>query len=394
MATEIIMPKLSDTMTEGQLGAWRKSVGQTVERGEIIAEVETDKAVMELEAFASGILLEQRVQPGQLVPVGTVIGLIGGAGEADTAPQPVAAAQTPGPAAMEPPVSTAVPPEHGAPSGPQAAPIVRRRAAELGIDLASVEGSGPGGRIMLEDLERPGVPAAPRDAQQPSASPPPAGATSRMRSAIARTTSDAWRTIPHFYLTLEIEMEQAEAAVRRLKDDGVAVSLNGVIMTALAQALTAFPALTSAYGEQGVVSRADVHLSFAVALPDGLQMPVIRNAETKGVRDVTAEAKQLAERARQGQLTLEQISGGSFSVSNLGMYGVDSLASIVMPGQGGILGLGMVAERPVVRDGKVVAARTMKATLACDHRIIDGAVAAPFLNEFKRLLEHPAELPA
>ena len=407
MATEITMPKLSDTMTEGQLGAWRKSVGERIERGDIIAEVETDKATMELEAFASGILLEQRIQAGELVPVGSVIGLIGEAGEAPVA-QPLAPDKTQPPTApiavvevVTPPVTAVV---RSASDGVQAAPVVRRHAAELGIDLSHVQGSGPEGRIMLEDLERHVPPLSKGDAGAPVQTPagetaiavqsPEAVPLSRMRSAIARATGDSWRTIPHFYLTREIEMDRAGQVVRGLKGEGVNVTLNALILAAAATALTALPALNAGYGEGGIATYPGVNLAFAVALDDGLQMPVIRGAEGKGVRDLTAESARLAERARQGLLTTVEISGGSFSVSNLGMYGVDSLASIIMPGQAAILGIGAVAERPLARNGAVGVALMMTATLSCDHRIVDGATGAAFLNEFKRLLEHPAELPA
>jgi pyruvate dehydrogenase E2 component (dihydrolipoamide acetyltransferase) len=215
-----------------------------------------------------------------------------------------------------------------------------------------------------------------------------------MRSAIARTTVTAWQNIPHFYLTREIEMEQAGQVIRGLKGEGVNVSLNALILAAAAAALTTFPALNSCYSDGGIVHYPAVNLAFAAALDDGLQMPVIKGAGSKGVRELTTDSARLAEGARQGTLTEDEISGGSFSVSNLGTYGVDSLASIIMPGQAAILGIGTVAERPLARNDAVVAASMMTATLSCDHRIIDGATAAAFLNEFKRLLEHPAELPA
>jgi pyruvate dehydrogenase E2 component (dihydrolipoamide acetyltransferase) len=407
MTTEITMPKLSDTMTEGHLGEWRKSVGERIERGDIIAEVETDKATMDLEAFTSGILLEQRVQAGELVPVGTVIGLIGEAGEV-AAPSAPAVVESRPPVPPKSEVEAVTPPvaafERGAAHSVQAAPIVRRRAAELGLDLTLVQGSGPEGRVMLDDLERHAPPISPLRVD--TRTQPQTGETlattksaetitlSRMRSAIARTTATAWQTIPHFYLTREVEMGRAKQAVQGLKSEGVNVSLNALVLASAATALTAFPALNSCYGEGGIVRYPGVNLAFAVALDDGLQMPVIRGAEKKGVRELTADSARLAERARQGVLKPDEISGGSFSVSNLGMYGVDSLASIIMPGQAAILGIGTAAERPLARDGAVEIALMMTATLSCDHRIIDGTTAAAFLNEFKRLLEHPEELPA
>ena len=411
MSSEIVMPKLSDTMTEGALSAWRKSVGERIERGDIIAEVETDKAIMDLEAFASGILLEQRVGAGELVQVGTVIGLIGEAGEApaprpavvspapavDTSLPPPAAVAEAAPVIPGPKAAIAAPPfERSSSSRAQAAPIVRRRAAELGIDLDQVPGSGPGGRIMLEDLERlvppsAGLSAGP-EAPQPEDAPE-SRPLSRMRSAIARTTTSSWQNIPHFYLSRDFDMGPAEQLAAGLKTTGRGVSLNTMVMAAVAAALTRFPALNAGYVGNGVVQYRHVNLAFAVALDDGLQAPVIREAETKTLQELASEAAALAGKARQGTLTPADISGGSFTVSNLGMYGVDAMVSIIMPGQAGILALGTVTDRPVVREGRIEPARIMTATLSCDHRIVDGVAAVQFLNEIKRLLEHPDELP-
>jgi pyruvate dehydrogenase E2 component (dihydrolipoamide acetyltransferase) len=402
------MPKLSDTMTEGHLGVWKKSVGERVERGDILAEVETDKAAMDLEAFTSGILLEQLVKAGELVAVGTVIGLIGeaeeaAAGQAAAAVEPPARpAAVPLPAAVLPAVSmgsTAPEELHGewnVTHDAQAAPVVRRRAAELGIDLARIRGSGPGGRVMLEDLQQPAAavskeavttaePAAASGAVQPQP-------LNRLRSAIARTTSSSWQNIPHFYLSRDVEMDHAEQLIRRLKTNGAAVTLNALILAATAAALKSFPALNAGFDTGGIIGHEHVNLAFAVALAEGLQVPVIRAAETKTVGELAAAATELAEKAKQKTLTPDDISGGSFTVSNLGMYGVDAIASIIMPGQAAILGIGSVTDRPLVRKGELTAGRVMTATLSCDHRIIDGAIAADFLNECKRLLENPDEL--
>lgn len=404
MTSEIVMPKLSDTMTEGELSAWRKSVGERIERGDIIAEVETDKAVMDLEAFASGILLEQRVRVGELVQVGTVIGLIGEAGEvqaqqpAMAAPSPtvdVSLPQTPAATVEASPDTPVTRFEHDFSVRAQAAPIVRRRAAELGLDLEHVQGSGPAGRIMLEDLEKM-VPKAATAAGQGTAMPaatPESQPLSRMRSAIARTTSSSWQTIPHFYLGRDFEMDSAEQLIKELKVKGRTVSLNVLVMAAVAAALTRFPALNAGYAGDGIVQYRQVNLAFAVALNDGLQVPVVRGAEKMNMQELASTVAELVEKARHGSLVPADISGGSFTVSNLGMYGVDTMSSIIMPGQAGILALGSVADRPVVREGRIEAARIMTATLSCDHRIVDGVAAARFLNEIKRLLEHPAELP-
>lgn len=400
MATEITMPKLSDTMTEGHLGTWRKSVGEKIERGEIIAEVETDKATMDLEAFTSGILLEQRVQAGELVPVGTVIGLIGPPDELKPPEPPI---ETVSPAQATP-VPDEQPEQSVAPVSPlreeplhpaavQTAPIVRRRAAELGIDLATVAGSGPDGRILLEDLEQ--LPRIKPAGEQPGAIA--AAPLSRMRAAITRVTTDSWRNIPHFYISIEVDMEPAEKIVRELKSERVAVSLNALnalILAAVAAALVKYPGLNATLTDQGLLKYAEVNLGFAVAVEGGLLVPVIKAAEKLGARELNDQAAALAAKARAGSIAEDEISGGSFSVSNLGMYGIDSFASIIMPSQAGILAVGAVTDRPVARNGKLEIGRVMTTTLSCDHRIIDGAYAAGFLNEFKRLLEHPAELPA
>ena len=406
MATEIIMPKLSDTMTEGHFGVWRKSVGEKIERGDILAEIETDKAIMDLEAFTSGILLEQRVKAGEQVAVGTVIGLIGAASEAGSTgtagaePVSTPAVNSIAAAAVSQIDTTATP----APAierlaqrvvhDVQAAPIVRRRAAELGIDLSSLTGSGPGGRIMLEDLpqQAPVVTKAAITSGETVTTVVTPQPLNRIRSAIARTTSSSWKNIPHFYLSRDVEMKPAEQLIRDLKTKGTAVSLNALIMAAVAAALRRFPALNAGFDSEGIISPAHVNLGFAVALVDGLQVPVIREAEAKSVRDLSVEAGKLADKARQGTLTPDDISGGSFTISNLGMYGVDTMASIIIPGQAAILGLGTVTDRPVVHNGELAVGRVMTATLSCDHRIIDGAAAADFLNEWKRVLEHPGEL--
>ncbi|MSN26149.1 MAG: 2-oxo acid dehydrogenase subunit E2 [Geobacter sp.] len=415
MATEITMPKLSDTMTEGQLGAWRKSVGDKIERGDIIAEVETDKATMDLEAFTSGTLLEQRIQAGELVPVGTVIGLIGlpdevAPGDAppvkESAPEvPPVAVQEQSPAAAP---DLPAPEHHPLPPSGLAAPIVRHRAAELGIDLADITGSGPGGRVLLDDLERQAkVEETPQEPPVMTTIDPvkiaePASTRqnanfeplNRMRAAIAKVTTESWRTIPHFYVSIDVEMGQAEKVVHDLKAEGIAVSLNSLILAAAAATLVKYPGLNATLTDKGILKFATVNLGFAVAIENGLLVPVIKGAENMGVRELNDEAGRLAAKSRTGNIAADEISGGTFSVSNLGMHGVSSLASIIMPGQSGILAVGALAERVLVRNGKLEVGKIMTATLSCDHRIIDGAYAAGFLNEFKRLLEHPSELPA
>ena len=409
MATEITMPKLSDTMTDGRFIGWRKSVGERIERGEVIAEVETDKAVMELEAFSSGVLLKTMATGGETVPVGTVLGVIGEPDEAlpeatavsasplEPPPQPAAAAppasQAPAQEVAPPAAGQAVPAEHE-----KASPLVRRMAREAGIDLALVPGSGPEGRVMQEDLATfiaahgtgkapaasPGglvepVPAAVSEVSPQPAEAAPAGA---MRQAISATVTRSWHEIPHFTVTMEIDMQACAEVVRELKGGDKAVGYNALVIKGCATALGRFPRLNAA-AAQGVP------IGFAVALDDGLLVPVIRECERLSPAEIEREADRLADRARSGRLTQAEMSGGGFTVSNLGMYGVDEFMALIMPGQVAVLAVGALAERPAVREGELVAAPTMRVTLSADHRVVDGAHAAAFLAELRRILEQP-----
>jgi len=409
MPTDITMPKLSDTMTEGRLVSWKKSVGEPVERGEIIAEVETDKATMELEAFASGTLAEQRVKPGEMVAVGTVIGVIGAAGESPPAteqePKPE---QQPGAEAvsavmagdvpervMELPGEepSSFPSETGHGEGERAAPVVRRLARERGIDLALVTGSGPGGRILQEDLERylaeKPAPEAPAAAGEESGEGEP---LSRMRRAIVQVTTRSWQTIPHFYETVEIAMDGAAEIVRELKGSGSEVTYNDLVIKAAAMALAKYPRLNASFADDRIEIHREVNIGMAVAVDDGLLVPVVKGCQGLSLKEIAIETVRLADKARSGRISEEEISGGTFTVSNLGMFGIGEFAAVIFPPQAAILAVGSVAERPVVRDGRVVAARTMGVTLSCDHRIVDGAYGARFLGEFRRILESPVLL--
>ncbi|HEX9079453.1 MAG TPA: dihydrolipoamide acetyltransferase family protein [Desulfuromonadaceae bacterium] len=412
MASEITMPKLSDTMTDGRFIGWRKSVGERVERGDVVAEVETDKAVMELEAFASGVLLKTMATGGETVPVGTVLGVIGEPDEVlpegtavsapppEPPPQPAAAVspvqQAPAQEAASPAAGQAVPAEHE-----KASPLVRRMAREAGIDLGQVPGSGPEGRILQEDLEAHiaargrSVPAAvpPGPAEQPppaaALEAPPAGEPvsppGAMRQAISATVTRSWHEIPHFTVTAEIDMQVCREMVRELKGGDNAVGYNALVIKGCATALGRFPRLNGAAGP-------GVHIGFAVALDDGLLVPVVRECERLSPAEIEREAARLADRARSGRLTQAEMSGGGFTVSNLGMYGVDEFMALIMPGQPAILAVGAVAERPAVHNGELVVAPTMRVTLSADHRIVDGALGAAFLAELRRILEQPLTL--
>ena len=410
MATEITMPKLSDTMTEGLFAAWRKQVGDHIERGEIIAEVETDKAVMELEAFASGTLIKTFVNGGEQVPVGTVLGLIGDAADmadvqqaAPPAPVPQPELQPAAAIQPEPKPAPSAPEPHGEQRHDKASPLVRRLAREQDIDLEQVIGSGPEGRITQEDLQaflsKRTVPPAPAQPASETASesaartvaveplPPAMAPPTPMRQAIAATVSRSWQTIPHFSVTMEIDMAPCREVVRELESSGRQVGYNALLIKACALALKAFPLLAPA-------SAADegMHISFAVALEDGLLMPVVRNCDSLPAVDIERETRRLIEKCRSGRLTADEMSGGRFSVSNLGMYGVDEFTALIMPGQVAILAVGAVADRPAVRNGVVVPGATMRVTLCSDHRIIDGAYAARFLADLRATLEKPVAL--
>lgn len=422
MAKEITMPKLSDTMTEGLFAGWRKNVGDRIERGDIIAEVETDKAVMELEAFASGVLLKTMAKDGEQVPVGTVLGLIGEPGELDdtavAAPESAPAATAPTAAVVEPPPAAPTAPQpaavHPEQEHEKASPMVRRLARDQGIDLGQVHGSGPEGRITQEDLA--GY-AAQKGLQQAehTAAPQPSGAEpqqpvpavtavtaatvepaapatpqpiSSMRQAIAAAVTHSWQTIPHFSVTVEIDMEACREVVSELKTGTHPVGYNALLIKACASALERFPLLQGSCA----ASRDGIHISFAVALPDGLMMPVIRRCDRLSVTEIENESKRLIEKCRGGKLSSEEMSGGCFSVSNLGMFGVDEFNALIMPGQTAILAVGTVTERPVVRDGRVIAAATMRVTLSSDHRSVDGAYAARFLSDLRSILEKPVSL--
>ncbi|TWJ33396.1 dihydrolipoamide acetyltransferase family protein [Geobacter argillaceus] len=419
MATEITMPKLSDTMTEGRLGAWKKGIGEAVQRGDVIAEVETDKAVMDLEAFTTGVLLEQRVKAGQLVPVGTVIGLIGAPDEAVATALPPAS-EPPvdrvgiGPERVieepAPPVTVAAPDHHEE----QAAPVVRRKAREMGIDLALVQGSGPGGRVLLEDLERfsgVSLSAAPLNEEPEPATAAtgeagaPAGQVftgapqtvselplSRMRAAIARTVELAWRTIPHFFVTMEVFMDAALELRRELKANGIPASVNDFVLKASAVALQKFPRMNASFGGDRIIVNQEINIGVAVSLPDGLLVPVLRGCQGLSLREIAARSRPLFERARSSRLSEAELSGGTFTISNLGMYGVHEFAAVIMPPQAAILAVGGLQDAVLARHGQPMVGKVMKLTISADHRILDGAYAAGFLRELKGLLEHPVKL--
>ncbi|EFO80240.1 Dihydrolipoyllysine-residue succinyltransferase [Oscillochloris trichoides DG-6] len=385
---EVTMPRLSDTMSEGTVGRWLKQLGEPVAVGEIIAEIETDKATMELESFDAGKLQQIVVPAGQTVPIGTVIAYIG-EGEV---------VATPPPAPTAPTVATATPriaPSTASHNGVshervKASPLARQIAKQKGIDLHTISGSGPGGRVVKQDVEQY---VAPAEQQVPSSGAP----MSRMRQAIARTMSASKPGIPHMYLTMEIAMDAAVALREQIRTTGVKVSLNDMVVKAAALALRTVPALNASYqndanGQPAILSHTAINIGVAVALTDGLVAPVVRDADSKPLSVVSSEIHTMAHRAREGKIKQHELEGATFQVTSLGMYGISEFGSIITPPQAASLAVAAVRKVPVVRHDQIVIGQVMNVTLSADHRVVDGAIGAAYLKELKRLLEAPLSI--
>ncbi len=403
MATTIQMPKLSDTMDEGVILKWRYKEGDTVKQGEILVEIESDKADMELEAYDSGVLRKIFVPEGGKAPIGAPIAIIAGADEniddaVKSAGSPTAAkavkAVAPAPETTSPPATaTPAPAPVPAPGGRvKASPLARKVAADKGVDLSSMTGSGPGGRIIKRDIDtaRPGLAFAPdagmtRPTKDVELSP--------IRKTIAKRMSESKQHVPHFYVTVEVDMEPAMSVRDQLNSrEGVKISFTDMLIRASALALLEHPQVNATYLGDSSRQYGHAHISVAVALEDGLVTPVLRHCEQKSIGQINAELRDLVERARNRKLKPEEYSGGTFTISNLGMFGVEDFVAIVNPPEGAILAVGSIIEKPVAKKGAIVVGHTMKVTLSSDHRIIDGAVAARFLQSLRNLLENPALL--
>jgi pyruvate dehydrogenase E2 component (dihydrolipoamide acetyltransferase) len=438
--TDILMPALSPTMEEGVLAKWHIKVGDVVSAGDVIAEIETDKATMEVEAVDEGEVAEILVAEGsEGVKVNAVIARLkgegavsppraegGGRGTAEGgggAVQAPSAAQTPAPpeakTAPTPSPSTASrspSPQGGEETRIFASPLARRLAAQAGVDLKSIKGTGPHGRIVRRDVEGAGQGTA---AKAPAAAPQAAQAAEPrkvqslaqmgipdgsydlvpldgMRKAIARRMTDSFRDVPHFPLTIDCEIDALMAARARinavLEPRGVKVSVNDFVIKASALALKAVPDANASYSPEGLALHHNADIAMAVAIEGGLITPIIRKAETKSLAEIATEAKDLAKRARDRKLKPEEFQGGTFSVSNLGMFGIKSFASIINEPQGAIMSVGAGEQRPVVRNGQLAVATVMTVTLTCDHRVVDGATGARFLQAFKPLIEDPVTM--
>ena len=443
---EIVMPRLSDSMEEGTILRWLKAPGDAVELGEELVEIETDKANMVYEADAAGTLIEIAAQEGDTLPIGEVIARVGEPGEAPReaakpereaaaerdgereAPAPSgepAASATPAPPDEEPSAAgpstrqaaTEAPAAAPAPSGDgrvKASPLARRIARQRGLDLGGVSGSGPGGRIVKADVER-AIAAAPPAAEAPVAAPAAPGPTpgarerpetakgavshedlTKLQQTVARRMAESKATAPHFYLSAEVDMTRAVEARGRLKaragEGEVVPSFNDMIVKACAIALHEHPRANGAYRDGRIELYSRVNVGVAVAAQDALVVPTVFDADRKGLRQIAEEALGLAQRVRDGMITPPELSGGTFTVSNLGMFGIDSFAAVINPPQAAILAVGSITERPVVRGGEITTAHLMALTLACDHRILYGADGARFLDRVRELLEEPLGL--
>jgi len=422
MPVNIEMPKLSDTMTEGTLIKWHKQVGDTVEIGDILAEVETDKATMEMEAFDEGTITSILVKEGEKAVIGGTLAVLDGDGSDNgSAPAPVAAA-SPAPAEAAPAAASSAPAPAATVSASgdrvKASPLARKVAAESGVDLNGVTGTGPGGRILKDDVtgapkgksgEASAAAALAASAKNKAAAPAPAPAAilpvakdedeivplSSMRKVIASRLLTSKTTIPHFYLHVEADAAPLMALRKQVNDQaekthGNKYSVNDFILKAVVNAAQAVPAVNASFAGDNIVKFKHVGLSVAIAVEDGLVTPVIREAEGKSLLAISRAVKDFAARAKDKKLKPTEFDGGTITVSNLGAWGIDSFDAIVNPPQAAILSVGAAIEKPVVKNGQIVPGIRMNLGLSCDHRVVDGAVAAQFLSEVKKLIEQPA----
>ncbi|MEM9666507.1 MAG: pyruvate dehydrogenase complex dihydrolipoamide acetyltransferase [Bacteroidota bacterium] len=440
MAIPVEMPKMSDTMEEGVLVAWLADEGDAVSAGDVIAQVETDKATMDLEVYDDGVLLKKMIGEGDAVPIGALIAVLGddgenidgvlskyagGDGAADTGDEAsaTAAEEATAPAPAEAPSGDGAAPAPVASQADgrvKASPLARRLAQEHGVALATIQGSGPEGRIVKRDVEalvaQPAPASAPAVPQAPAAQPEPvrpavqapsidigvpyeATPLSQMRKTIARRLAQSKFTAPHFYLKVDIDMQKAVAFRKQINElaaeqERGKVSFNDLITKACALALRQHPDVNASWMEQeGEIRRhRDVHVAIAVAVDEGLVTPVIRHADQKGLAQIAQETRELAGRARDRRLQPHEFEGSTFTTSNLGMFGIEDFTAIINPPNACILAIGAIRDVPVIDKGQVVPGKRMKVTLSCDHRLVDGAVGAQFLQTVQRYLEDPLNL--
>jgi pyruvate dehydrogenase E2 component (dihydrolipoamide acetyltransferase) len=419
MAEVIYMPKLSDTMTEGVVASWLKNVGDAVKSGELLAEIETDKATMEFESFYDGVLLHIGVETGKAAPVNALLAIIGQAGEdisslLNAAPaaepakteevKPAPAVETPAPKATPAPAAVPVSAPKTTPKPAvnndrvYASPLAKKLAEEKGIDLQYVAGSGENGRIVKRDVDHymphpNGVSASAGNSGGLTTETYTDEPISQMRKTIARRLAESKFTAPHFYLTLDIHMDNAmEFRTSVNATEGYKISFNDIVVKAVALSLRKHPTVNSSWMGDFIRRNQHVNIGVAVAVEDGLLVPVVRFADTKGFMQISAEVKDFAGRAKEKKLQPADWEGNTFTISNLGMFGIESFTAIVNPPDSCILAVGGIKEVPVVKNGQVVPGNVMKVTLSCDHRVVDGASGSAFLQTFKNYMENPVSM--
>jgi len=411
------MPKMSDTMTEGVVVAWHKKVGDTVKVGDILAEVETDKATMELENYVKGTLLHIGVEQGHAVPVDALIAIVGKEGEdvaallnAGAPALAASSASAPEQAPAQASATAQAPVEALSPPDQQrikASPLARKLAAEQGLDLRRIQGSGDNGRIVRRDLQGQAAAKAPAAAEA-LATPDlsawlnrPAGQgesfndqpLSQMRKTIARRLTESKNAAPHFYLTMEIDMDQAVEARQRLNQNApVKISINDLVIKAAAMALRQHPAVNSSWLGDRIRQNHHIHVGVAMALPEGLVVPVLRFADQKNLVQIATQTKEFAGKAKEKKLQPQDWEGNTFTISNLGMFGIEAFTAIINPPDACILAVGAVRECPVVRNGQLSVGQRMTVTLSCDHRVVDGATGAAFLQSLSLMLRDPVSM--
>jgi pyruvate dehydrogenase E2 component (dihydrolipoamide acetyltransferase) len=442
MAIIVELPRLSDTMEEGVIAKWRVNVGDKVKRGQVIADIETDKATMEFESFDAGIVLKLVAPEGETLPLGAPIAVLGKEGEDPEAalggrggadkpivdtPRPSSAPTeipSKAPAAVKeleaaeagatkpedvPAKSTATPTK-AAPAAPEArrgngkppaSPLARKLARDHGVALEQVTGSGPHGRIVKSDVlaaAQQGKAGGPvgtvvsRDGRSFVSRPDTPMKLSQMRKTIAKRMAQANAEIPHFYLRLAIDMTQAVALRQQLGEAEIKISFNDIVVFGVARALVEHPEINAYWDGQTIVRRGDIHIGIAVAVDEGLLVPPVKHAEQKSLSQIAVEIRDIGTRAKEKKLAPEEMTGSTFTVSNLGMFGIDDFAAVINPGEGAILAVGAIADEAVVVDGEVVVRKRMRVNLACDHRVMDGATGAKFLATLRTLLERPVAM--
>ncbi len=417
MAEIIRMPRMSDTMEEGNIVEWLKKVGDAVEPGDVLAEVETDKATMELESYHEGVLLHIGVPEGP-VPVNGILAVIGEKGEdfeAQLKEAQASSAQAAPAASSEstevtesaaPPAQKTAMAAHSAPAAPatsssddhvKASPLAKSMAASKNIDLNAVTGTGEGGRIVKRDIENYTPAAATKAVATPAYIPADVNygsqRVSQMRKTIARRLSESKYSAPHFYLTVEADMGNAIAARKDINaDPDVKISFNDIVIKAVAGALRKHPMINASWNGDTIEVHQDINIGVAVAVDDGLVVPVIRHADAKPMTMINAEVKELAGKARSKKITPQEMQGNTFTISNLGMFGIEEFTAIINSPDACILAVGTIVKKPIVKDGDIVVGNMMKVTLSCDHRVVDGATGAQFLKTLKAYLENPIRI--